>query len=435
MVSINQIFVLAPQSLHVWPCVFAGDEPDKGARDLIVGTAWSSVIYFLLYLIPRAITAYLIPAVFLPLSCLALVLSTRNIDLNQPMFEEKPYEHPLVYKTAVKDYWQAVLCVGALALGAGIMRALAIDDPGIGSLVNILSMIAALIAALLLIFIWKKHDFVVNIVNLYHMIFPVIITGLLFLPFLGMAYERWFASIFYAVYKIALLLMMLHAAQAARDRGLSPVFIYSLFSGLVYLFHNGGFIAGNFAEVVHVMNVSSLTAASIFTIWILSVMHFLGSGGWKRKSELAQSNANIIELVNVSVAKPSIEANISEANILKELEENAPVQAAVSETPQKKTATNSNDFIIHDMLSKRVEVIKNQYHLSMRESEIAELVARGYTVARIAEELVVSENTIRTHTKRIYAKLDIHKKSELLELLDSVKSSEIKRTRNPKKEN
>ena len=211
--------------LLLWQRVFAGDEPDKGARDLIVGTAWSSVIYFLLYLIPRAITAYLIPAVFLPLSCLALVLSTRNIDLNQPMFEEKPYEHPLVYKTAVKDYWQAVLCVGALALGAGIMRALAIDDPGIGSLVNILSMIAALIAALLLIFIWKKHDFVVNIVNLYHMIFPVIITGLLFLPFLGMAYERWFASIFYAVYKIALLLMMLHAAQAARDRGLSPVFI------------------------------------------------------------------------------------------------------------------------------------------------------------------------------------------------------------------
>ena len=39
-----------------------------------------------------------------------------------------------------------------------------------------------------------------------------------------------------------------------------------------------------------------------------------------------------------------------------------------------------------------------------------ELIARGNTVARIAEQLVVSENTIRTHSKRIYAKLDIHKK-------------------------
>lgn len=39
-----------------------------------------------------------------------------------------------------------------------------------------------------------------------------------------------------------------------------------------------------------------------------------------------------------------------------------------------------------------------------------EYIARGYTVARTAEELIVSENTIRTHSKRIYAKLDVHKK-------------------------
>ena len=49
-----------------------------------------------------------------------------------------------------------------------------------------------------------------------------------------------------------------------------------------------------------------------------------------------------------------------------------------------------------------------------------ELIARGHSVARIAEALVVSENTIRTHSKRIYAKLDIHKKQELVDLLESI---------------
>ena len=38
---------------------------------------------------------------------------------------------------------------------------------------------------------------------------------------------------------------------------------------------------------------------------------------------------------------------------------------------------------------------------------------------RIAEELVISENTVRTHAKRIYAKLDIHKKQDLIDLVDS----------------
>ena len=49
-----------------------------------------------------------------------------------------------------------------------------------------------------------------------------------------------------------------------------------------------------------------------------------------------------------------------------------------------------------------------------------EHIVRGKTVVRIAEELVISENTVRMHSKRIYAKLDIHKKQELLVLIDQM---------------
>lgn len=54
-----------------------------------------------------------------------------------------------------------------------------------------------------------------------------------------------------------------------------------------------------------------------------------------------------------------------------------------------------------------------------------ELIARGNTVARIAEQLVVSENTIRTHSKRIYAKLDIHKKQKLVDLLETFNPKDL----------
>ena len=63
--------------------------------------------------------------------------------------------------------------------------------------------------------------------------------------------------------------------------------------------------------------------------------------------------------------------------------------------------------------------MKKHYKLSEREAEVMELIARGATVARIAEMLTVSENTVRTHSKRIYAKLDIHRKQELADLVDS----------------
>jgi DNA-binding NarL/FixJ family response regulator len=47
-----------------------------------------------------------------------------------------------------------------------------------------------------------------------------------------------------------------------------------------------------------------------------------------------------------------------------------------------------------------------------------ELIARGNSVAHIAETLVVSENTIRTHNKRLYVKLNVHKRQDLLALYE-----------------
>ncbi|CRH75065.1 transcriptional regulator MalT [Chlamydia trachomatis] len=45
-------------------------------------------------------------------------------------------------------------------------------------------------------------------------------------------------------------------------------------------------------------------------------------------------------------------------------------------------------------------------------------IVRGKTAACIAEELFVSLNTINTHTRRIYTKLGIHKKDELVKLVE-----------------
>ena len=62
--------------------------------------------------------------------------------------------------------------------------------------------------------------------------------------------------------------------------------------------------------------------------------------------------------------------------------------------------------------------VREFYGLSAREAEVAELIARGNTVAHIAELLFVSENTVRTHSKRIYVKLDTHKRQELMALVE-----------------
>ena len=45
-------------------------------------------------------------------------------------------------------------------------------------------------------------------------------------------------------------------------------------------------------------------------------------------------------------------------------------------------------------------------------------LCKGRTKAYIAEALYLTENTVKTHSKRIYAKLGIHSKRELLDLVE-----------------
>lgn len=63
---------------------------------------------------------------------------------------------------------------------------------------------------------------------------------------------------------------------------------------------------------------------------------------------------------------------------------------------------------------KSVLVVGN---LTERESEIVGLLLKGRTYKMIAEELFLSENTVKTHIKNIYSKLNINSKAELIRLL------------------
>lgn len=64
--------------------------------------------------------------------------------------------------------------------------------------------------------------------------------------------------------------------------------------------------------------------------------------------------------------------------------------------------------------------MKECFALSSREAEVMELVARGQTATAIAESLFISENTVRTHLKRIYAKLGVHRKREMLAIIENI---------------
>ena len=78
------------------------------------------------------------------------------------------------------------------------------------------------------------------------------------------------------------------------------------------------------------------------------------------------------------------------------------------------TEMNAMPPLEQEKAVKNVTLLAN---LTERESEIAALLMGGRTYKMIADELFLSENTVKTHIKNIYSKLSVNNKTELIKLL------------------
>lgn len=65
----------------------------------------------------------------------------------------------------------------------------------------------------------------------------------------------------------------------------------------------------------------------------------------------------------------------------------------------------------------RLQQATQEFGLSKREEEIAQLVVEGKNNAVIQERLCITESTLRTHLRNIYGKANVHSRQELIDTL------------------
>ena len=66
----------------------------------------------------------------------------------------------------------------------------------------------------------------------------------------------------------------------------------------------------------------------------------------------------------------------------------------------------------------RLDGFARAHGLTQRETEILALFTEGRSMPYIAEKTYVSENTVKTHVRHIYAKCGVHNKQELIDLVE-----------------
>ena len=77
-------------------------------------------------------------------------------------------------------------------------------------------------------------------------------------------------------------------------------------------------------------------------------------------------------------------------------------------------------------MEERCAQLALQKGLTKRETEILTMLARGRNGKFIEEHYVVSYNTVKTHVKHIYLKLDVHSQQELIDLVENFGCAEEK---------
>ncbi|MFR4804134.1 MAG: hypothetical protein ACLT98_12955 [Eggerthellaceae bacterium] len=128
---------------------------------------------------------------------------------------------------------------------------------------------------------WQKKSLQLNVSSAFRVLFPFVITSFVLLTFLGEGFSILFAGTMYAFYSCGITLMMAQCAQASRDRGINPVFMYGFFGGIVYMLHDAGYIMGLFAGNLTMFGLQPLTSIALFSVYLHARM-LRGSGQFRQ---------------------------------------------------------------------------------------------------------------------------------------------------------
>ena len=80
---------------------------------------------------------------------------------------------------------------------------------------------------------------------------------------------------------------------------------------------------------------------------------------------------------------------------------------------EEQLKVTKNNGLQENSIEDKIELIANKHNLTERESDILLQIVNGLKNQQIAEKLFVSINTVKYHTRNIYEKLDVNKRTEL----------------------
>ncbi len=160
--------------------------------------------------------------------------------------------------------------------------------------------------------------------------------------------------------------------------------------------------------VQHRAKGSALTTGMLLGVWLGVLVGSIAGFATASLTELGTTTITAVALAAIWLC------TLASSFVARSAAQRAErIKAGDPATPQG----NQPEVHYIDRRDEQVQRLAQTYGLSARETQIVSIFAQGRSAARIAEQLTLSENTVKTHLQNSYAKAGVHSKQELLDLI------------------
>ncbi|NTU89575.1 MAG: helix-turn-helix transcriptional regulator, partial [Actinobacteria bacterium] len=228
--------------------------------------------------------------------------------------------------------------------------------------------------------------------SVYDVIFLLIGSALLLLPFLGAEYGLTLGIVVIVCTHFVSSAFLLVSAHAIHTQKANAYVVFGITEAAIRLFSLLGVLLGT--------------------------LLFRFGSGFTQLTVFSFAGIYLLGMVLVVVLRRSKRDKVL-ADYMEESEN--PIQSSLDPQPASIDYENADAGISASTpFENRCTNLANQYNLTTREKDVLFYLVQGHTIARISGELFITANTVKTHVKMIHAKLDVHSKQELLDLFHSV---------------
>lgn len=390
-------------SFLMWERLFAAQERAVIMIQIVCGSALSALLYLLLANISQLWLYAAIVFLCIGLNAVFLYRCQGDVFRTEPRSVAVAQNGHDDLRNIVSSTWRYMLCIAAIGYASGMTRMFVQQGGGDTLSLNTAMAIGMLVATIALGLFWDAIRKRFSFSALYSLLFFVVTTGFLFLPFFGIEYRLIFAGIANGAFSVASIFMMVTCIRVARLRQIDPIGVFGIFSSIVYGAVLAGRAIGDVAAQFY--DISHILIIVLMSVYLLSFAGVIAN--FRRTS-------HDDEPLDFSVAAAQeLEESIPPAASEESIAPSAPARPLIR-----------NVVVAQDMVPIYSRMIKKTYGLSNRETDVLELIIRGRDVARMAETLFVSENTVRSHCKNLYRKLDVHNRQQVFDLVEEFSQRE-----------